>query len=426
MLDAHHVRHVLAHAQQARPAGSVGVFQLGGLELPLVPRGVRHVLKEDVGLAEGKGGFVVLHEMPGRLCVEDLRVRQTYDTLRCFLVGVFGKGLVAGQVYAGFRVLGEGQGRHVVQQGGHGLLQFGHLSGFGQFLPVFLLLVVHDEGMQHARRQHIGHRVEGQVREPQLYRQEHGHDQPEGRQSQEPLAFCASRLLPARVRESVYRDQEQEEDLGAEADIPERQGLIDAVGADGKENRGEDVDDGKHRDQQSQHIAGDPDEPAEGVLLLRISDGEPRPVQDARRHRDVVQGGVGKQRHDQLAAFKEAPEDVRDVIEEDDKQKLPVHLPGGSVEGGPAADQDIVVHDEQDQDGQDADRGIIHRLFPYFSLFFSSLLFSYICWSARSNTGATDVSPPRRAMPQAITMPPVCSASSFRRCISCISSSIRS
>ena len=51
--------------------------------------------------------------------------------------------------------------------------------------------------------------------------------------------------------------------------------------------------------------------------------------------------------------------------------------------------------------------------FQLFSLFLSS----YILWSADSNTGATAVSSPRFAMPQAITMPPVRFASALRALI---------
>jgi peptide/nickel transport system substrate-binding protein len=50
--------------------------------------------------------------------LDDVRVRQADHAGRARFVGVFGKGLVAGEIFSRFGVLGKDHGRHVGQQGG--------------------------------------------------------------------------------------------------------------------------------------------------------------------------------------------------------------------------------------------------------------------------------------------------------------------
>ena len=92
------------------------------LEAARVPRRVRHVLEKDVGLVHGKRLFVVLGEVPRRLGVEHLGVGQADHLRRGGPVGVLREALVAVEVSAGLRVLGEVHDGHVVQQGAEGFL----------------------------------------------------------------------------------------------------------------------------------------------------------------------------------------------------------------------------------------------------------------------------------------------------------------
>ena len=130
MLDAHHVRHILADAQHAGAPLGVDVFQLGGLQLALLFSGcVRHVLKEDIGSVHRDGDPVVPDEVVRRLGVENLGIRQADHALRRLFMGIVGKGLVAGQINPGFGILGKGHAGHVVQQRCDGLFQFRDLPG---------------------------------------------------------------------------------------------------------------------------------------------------------------------------------------------------------------------------------------------------------------------------------------------------------
>ena len=187
--DAHYVRHVLAHAQHAQPAVSVGIFDLGGLQLPLIARGVRHVLKEDIGRVHGQRHPVVLHKMRRRLGVEDLRVGQPRHAVGRGLVRVFRERLVAGQVHAGSGVLGKGHAGHVVQQGSDGLFQRSDLFRFLQPALVFRLFIADHESVQQAGAQHVRDGVQRQVGEPQLDAQEKRHDQPKADQRPVSLPF---------------------------------------------------------------------------------------------------------------------------------------------------------------------------------------------------------------------------------------------
>ena len=179
--DAHHVRDIRAHAQDAEAPVGVRIFQLGGLELTGVARRVRHILGENVGLVHGEGHPVVLHEGPGRFGVKDLLVREADHFVGMSLLGIGGKGLVAGQVDAGFRVLGKAHGGHVVQQGGdglllllagfiHGVVGFGQEADFRRPLGGNLLLLPHEEHrlvqgtdhQQHGNDQHRHHDHDGE------------------------------------------------------------------------------------------------------------------------------------------------------------------------------------------------------------------------------------------------------------------------
>ena len=113
-----HQCHVHAQAQGAQTAAFVCKPHLGGLEMTGVARGVRDVLDENIGLVHGQGLLVVLHKVGRGDGIKDVRVRQADHAGRARLVGVFGKGLIAGEIFAGGGVLGKDHGRHVGKQGG--------------------------------------------------------------------------------------------------------------------------------------------------------------------------------------------------------------------------------------------------------------------------------------------------------------------
>ena len=123
MLYAHHVRDVLANAQQAQSPPGVRILQFRGLQLAQVARGVRYFLVEYKGLVHRQRHLVVQYEVVGRLGVKDLRIGESCHAVGVVLVGIVRKRLVTGQIYPCLCVLGKRHPRHVVQQGGDRLLQ---------------------------------------------------------------------------------------------------------------------------------------------------------------------------------------------------------------------------------------------------------------------------------------------------------------
>ena len=121
-----HVRHILRHAQGAKPPRRIPEFQFGRLKLPLMACRVQHILKKDIGLLHGQGHPVILNKVPGRLLIKDFRVFKAYNPLRASFVGILGKVLIAGQVHTCFRVLGKAETGHVVKQRADRFFQFGN------------------------------------------------------------------------------------------------------------------------------------------------------------------------------------------------------------------------------------------------------------------------------------------------------------
>ena len=134
MLDAHHIRDILAHAKEARTPGSIRVFQLRALELPLISGGIREIFKKDIGRIHGKGDLILPHEIVCRLIIKDLHVGEPDYIVRFFLMRVIRKSLVTGEIYPGLRIFGESHPGHIVQQGGNGLLQLRDLPGGNRLL----------------------------------------------------------------------------------------------------------------------------------------------------------------------------------------------------------------------------------------------------------------------------------------------------
>ena len=134
-LDPGHLRHIHAHAQGAEPAGFIGKFHLGGLQVPdSLAAGIRHILKEDVRFIHIDRLLVILNEMVCRILVKDIMVSQSDHALRRILVGILGKGLVAGQIFPCFCILGKAHGRHIGKEGCHRTHQVCQLSGGLHFL----------------------------------------------------------------------------------------------------------------------------------------------------------------------------------------------------------------------------------------------------------------------------------------------------
>ena len=189
MLDLHQVRDILAHAQNAHPPRSIPVFELRRPDLPLIACGIRHILHENVRGAQGERDLVIMYKMSRRLGIEDLRIGKPDHAGRIFLVGILCKSLIACQIDSRTAVLGKGHSGHVVQKGGDGFLQLSDLLRFLQFSPVFLILIAHDQGMEHTRSQKISDRIKRQGRKEQLQNEKDSHYQTEEAQRPIPGGF---------------------------------------------------------------------------------------------------------------------------------------------------------------------------------------------------------------------------------------------
>ena len=365
MLYAHHVRHILADAERTQPPGGVNELELCGLELPRVPGGVRHILKEDVRLVHGQGHAVVLDKMLRRHRVKDLSVRQAHHALGFFLVGVLGEGLVAGKIYACFGILGKAQARDVVQKRGDGLLELADLCRLLQILAVLLLFITDDKGAQQAGAQHIGDGIKRQVRVKELQGEKRRHDEAE--EHKRPELFALSRFPPQEGSQGIARNQDQQQDLSNEDAIAQGQGAVYAVFVHGKQDGRKEVHAGKQRDRDRKHAPGGKQKAPEAVFLFQVQDNILCPAQDARRHGDKVHRRIGKQEPGKLAAFEHAPEDVRYVIGQHGQQEALVSPPGRGGKRPAAPEKDIAVFNEQDHDRQKADRRVIHLFCPLSS-----------------------------------------------------------
>ena len=182
-LDAHHVRHIPAYAEDAQLPVKVVVFQFCSLQLPWFSGGIRHVLKENVGLIHGQGHPVVLNKMLRRLGIENPCIREPGHAFRIFLMSVLRKGPVAGQIDSRLRILRENHSGHIVQKSDDGFLHFCVLRGILHAVPVFFLFMVDHKRMEQADSKHVAGRIERKRREPQLAKQEDSHEQPKENQS---------------------------------------------------------------------------------------------------------------------------------------------------------------------------------------------------------------------------------------------------
>ena len=216
--------------------------------------------------------------------------------------------------------------------------------------------------MEHRGREHIGDGVEGQIGEPQLGGQEHPHDQAEGGQDQAALALSGGRGLAEHGGEGIEGDQQQQRDLEDEHRIAQGKRGVDGSGVHGEEDGNEDVHERKEGDSRGKNIAGEEQEAAEGAVFLQVGNDISGPVQNAGAHREIIHGGIGKEQEGELPGLKNAPEDIRYVIGQDREQESPVRFPGGLFCGQGAAEENIPVHDEEDQDGQEADGGVVHAV----------------------------------------------------------------
>ena len=103
-------------------------------------------------------------------------------------------------------------------------------------------------------------------------------------------------------------------------------------------------------------------ESAESGILGPVGDHEPRPEHYARCQRDKIDGGVREQPRGKVKAVEDAPQRVDRVIHQDAIQKFFGSFYDGDILADAAAEQDIVVLDQQDCDGEQNDGGVIeHR-----------------------------------------------------------------
>lgn len=213
--------------------------------------------------------------------------------------------------------------------------------GLLQPAPIFLLFVVHHEAVQQAGTQHIRNRIEGQIGEPELNKEESGHDDAE--QRQRPVSLPLLRLAPQDRRERIRRDQQEEEDLAGQHHVTQRERVINAVAAHGEQNGDEYVHDRNNRDRPGNHAPGIDENAAKGVILLQIGNGILRPEQHAHRHGDEIDRGIREQQLIQLPIIQNAPQNIRDVIGEDRKQESSVHTPSGRQRSAIPTQQDVAV-----------------------------------------------------------------------------------
>ena len=350
MLDANQIRDILTHAKDAELTGGVRVFQLCGLELTGIAGGIRNILEENIGRRERKSDFVILDKMPGGFRIENLGIGEADDPFGRALVGIIGKGLVAGQIDAGFCVLGEGHAGHVVQKRKDGVIQRSCLFGFPQFPGVFLLFIHGDKGMEHGGGQHIGDGIQGKIGEPQLAGQEDHHDQTEEGKDQITLVLFRTLRLTEHGRKSVARDQGQQRDLETEQYISKGKGRINGLGVHREEQGHKNVDNGKNGDHHGKNVTGNDQKAAKGSFFLEVCDGIAGPVQHTCAHGQIIGGGVGKEQRRQFEILENAPENIRDIIGQHREQEAPVHFPGRFFGDKLPVEEDIPVHDEQDQD----------------------------------------------------------------------------
>ena len=104
-LNTYHIGYILTHSQKAEPSGCVDVFKLGSLELSLVARSIRYILKENIGLIHRHCELIIFHEMARRLRIENLRVGKTDNAFGIVFMGIFGKSLVACKIYTCIGIL---------------------------------------------------------------------------------------------------------------------------------------------------------------------------------------------------------------------------------------------------------------------------------------------------------------------------------
>ena len=146
--DAEGIRYILGHTEDAQAAVGISILLLGGFDLTLITGSVRQLLEKDVGLVHGEGHPVILDQVLRQNGIKELLGGMAQDLLGGFLMSIFRKGLTAGEIDAGFRVLGEAAAGHIIQQGGNGLLQFGNGGGLLQNPLLLMGLALGGEALE--------------------------------------------------------------------------------------------------------------------------------------------------------------------------------------------------------------------------------------------------------------------------------------
>ena len=290
--------------------------------------------------------------------VEYFGVGQPDHARRAFLFGKLGEGLVAGQVDAGRGVLGKGHAGHVVQHRADGVVQRLYPAGLLRRAPVFCLFVVHHHRVQQAGSQHVADGVERQIGEPELNEQKGAHYESEKRQR--PVFQPFVRRIAGIGRDGVHRDHEEQDYLQGENHIAKGEDAVGTVAVHNEQHRRKDIDDDEQGDKSGDEAPGVDEEAPETAVLVQIRDGVFRPEHHARRHRDEIDGRVGKEQRGQLSACKDAPQDIRDVIRQNGEQEPPVRPPGRLFKGAPEVHEDVLILDQQYQNRKQTNRGIIH------------------------------------------------------------------
>ena len=85
-----------------------------------------------------------------------------------------------------------------------------------------------------------------------------------------------------------------------------------------------------------------------------------------RGHGAKVNRRVDKQQCRQLAAFQYAPQNIRDVIDQNSKQESPVNASRRRLKSSAAIQKDIVVDTQQHDDREHSNSGIVHTLLSSF------------------------------------------------------------
>ena len=137
---------------------------------------------------------------------------------------------------------------------------------------------------------------------------------------------------------------------------------------------------GKNGNESRQHAPRQDQDFSEAALLVKVHHRIFDPEQHADRHRDKIEGRVGKEQVRQLHALNDAPEYVQYVIRQHGEQEASVYPLGGLFKRALLIQYHVLIFDQQDQHRQQTDRRIVHTTQPLFALWIKtqSLVSSFV------------------------------------------------